>query len=177
MRTRKPDKHGSSEPLEIPEHLGAVTSRFALARGRAWIVYSAASWALIFAGFHIIWAAGWYPLLDAEGMRVAFAVPWKWWFDVVVAGMCIIAAPVSLALFFPWGQRVPRRALVTVAWIGTALLVSRAVASIVQTLYLIVAHGFSLPRMSVWEPWFYLGATLFSLNLWSWNVAQRASLR
>ena len=161
--------------LNTPKGVARVAHE--LARGRAWIAYSAASWSLIFAVFHIIWAAGWYPLLDAEGARAAFAVPWKWWFDVVVAGMCIIAAPVSLALFFPWGQRVPRRALATVAWIGTTLLVSRAVASIVQTVYLIVAHGFSLPRMGVWEPWFYLGATLFSLNLWSWNVAQRASLR
>ena len=154
-----------------------MNTRTELARGRAWIAYSAASWSLIFAVFHIIWAAGWYPLLDAENTRRAFAVPWKWWFDVVVAGMCIIAVPVSLALFLPWGQRVPRRALITVAWIGTVLLVSRAIASMVEALYLTVAHEFSLPRMSVWEPWFYLGATLFSLNLWSWHVAQRASLR
>ena len=32
-----------------------------------WVAYAAALWAAVFAVFHIIWAAGWYPLLDAEG--------------------------------------------------------------------------------------------------------------
>jgi hypothetical protein len=37
--------------------------------------YAAARWAFIFATFHVIWAAGAYPLLDAEQARVAFATP------------------------------------------------------------------------------------------------------
>jgi hypothetical protein len=47
-------------------------------RGTPWASYGAAIWASIFAVFHIVWAAGWYPLLNAEQARVAFAVPWKW---------------------------------------------------------------------------------------------------
>ena len=78
----------------------------------AWVAYVAALWASVFAIFHIIWAAGWYPLLHAEQARVAFATPWKWAFDVVVAAMCVIAVSVTL------------------------------------------------------EPWFYLGAILFSLSTW-----------
>ena len=43
-------------------------------RGSPWAAYGAAIWALIFAVFHIVWAAGWYPLLNAEQARIAFAV-------------------------------------------------------------------------------------------------------
>ena len=146
------------EHLRMPRH-----------DSHARIAYAAAGWALIFALFHIAWAAGWYiGLADKEASRIAFARPFTWWYDVVVAGMCVVAVPVSLALFSPWGRRVPRRGLMTLAWIGTMLLVLRAVASVVHTVYLIVALGFRFPRMSVWEPWFYLGATLFALNLRLW---------
>ena len=54
----------------------------------AWVAYAAVSWAFVFALLHIIRAAGWYPLLHAEQARVAFATPWKWTFDIVVAAMC-----------------------------------------------------------------------------------------
>src|SRR5512145_1241910 len=97
-----------------------------------WVAYAAALWALVFGIFHIIWAGGWYPLLDAEKARVAFATPWKWAFDVVVAAMCVIAVPVALAPVMSWGQYAPRRLVYTLAWIGSALLVLRAVASLVQ---------------------------------------------
>ena len=84
-----------------------------------WVAYAAALWALVFAAFHIVWAAGWYPLLDEEGARAAFATPWKWTFNVVVAAMCVIAVPVALAPVTAWGQRLPRRLISSVAWIGT----------------------------------------------------------
>ena len=81
-----------------------------------WVAYGAAIWALIFAAFHIIWAAGYYPLLDAEQARIAFAVPWKWTYDVVVAAMCVIAVPVALAPVMSWGQYLPRL-LIFRAWV------------------------------------------------------------
>ena len=129
-----------------------------------WVAYAAASWAAVFAVFHIIWAAGAYPLLDAEQARAAFATPWKWAYDVAVAGMCVIAVPVALAPVMSWGQRSPRRLIYTVALIGTVLLVLRAVASVLQTVYLLSAGRFQLAAMGIWEPWFYLGAVLFGLS-------------
>lgn len=54
-------------------------------RQGSWVAYAAALWALVFAAFHLVWAAGWYPLLNAEEVRIAFANPWKWAFDVLVA--------------------------------------------------------------------------------------------
>ena len=131
-----------------------------------WVAYAAALWAAVFAAFHIIWAAGWYPLLDAEGARVAFAIPWKWTFDVVVAVMCVIAVPVALAPVMSWSPRALRRPIYTLAVIGSALLVLRSVASLIQVGYFIASGRFRLGILGVWEPWFYLGATLFTLSTW-----------
>ena len=143
-----------------------------------WAPYAAAIWAAVFAVFHIVWAAGSYPLLDAEQARVAFATPWKWAYDVAVAAMCVIAVPVALAPVMSWGQRLPRRLIYTVALIGTVLLDLRAVASVVQTVYLVSAGRFQLKEMGVWEPWFYLGAVLFSLSTWRtrrWSITGGAA--
>ncbi|MGH7714060.1 MAG: DUF3995 domain-containing protein [Gemmatimonadaceae bacterium] len=139
-----------------------------------WIAYAAACWALIFGAFHIIWAAGWYPGLDPLQAQAAFAVPWKLAYDLVAAAMCIIAVPVALALAMPWGRRVPRRLLVPLAWTGTGLLFLRAVASIIQTAYFLVTGQFSVRDMGVWEPWFYVGATLFTINLWQYWRREKA---
>jgi hypothetical protein len=99
------------------------------------VAYAAAAWALVFAGFHIIWAAGWYPLLDGERTRVAFANRWMWTYDVVVAAVCIIAVPVALAPVTSWGRSLPRRLTFTLAIVGSALLVVRSAASLVQMVY------------------------------------------
>lgn len=141
-----------------------------------WVAYAAALWASVFAIFHIFWAAGWYPLLDAEQARVAFATPWKWTYDVVVAGMCIIAVPVALAPVTSLGQHAPRRLIYTLAGIGTALLLLRSVASLIQAGYLLLVGRFRLSDIGIWEPWFYLGAMLFSITTWRtrpWSHADR----
>lgn len=135
-------------------------------RGGLWVAYAAGLWASVFAAFHIIWAAGWYLLLDAEQARITFATPWKWAFDVVVAAMCVIAVPVALAPVMSWGQQVPRRLIYTLAWVGAAMLVLRSAASLVQTSCLVATGRFRFGVMGIWEPWFYLGAILFSLSTW-----------
>lgn len=143
-------------------------------RAGHWISYAAALWALVFAIFHIIWAAGRYPLLDAERARIAFATPWKWAYDVVVAVMCVIAVPVALAPVMSWGERAPRRLIYTLAWIGTALLLFRSVASLIQAGYLVAAGRFRVTGLGIWEPWFYIGAILFSLSTWRSRHWRRA---
>ena len=131
-----------------------------------WAAYAAALWALIFALFHLIWATGWYVGLDPEQARLAFAKTPFLVYDLVVAGMCAFAVPVALALAMPWGQRLPRRLVSLFAWSGTALLVLRSVASIIQTVYLIGSGQFVVESRGLWELWFYLGATLFSIGTW-----------
>jgi hypothetical protein len=133
---------------------------------RYWVAYAAALWAAVFAVFHVIWAAGWYPLLNAERARIAFATPWKWWFDVVVAVMCVIAVPVVLAPVTRWGRHVPRRLIYALLCVGSTLLVLRAGASLVQVGYFAATGRFRIMAVGIWEPWFYLGAVLFSLVTW-----------
>lgn len=133
-----------------------------------WVAYAAALWAAVFAVFHIIWAAGWYPLLD-EGAPVAFATPWKWTFDVVVAAMCVIAVPVALAPVMSWGRGAARRLIYTVACIGTTLLLLRLAGALVQTGYLLAAGRFHFAIIGIWDWWFLVGTILFTLNTWGWR--------
>jgi hypothetical protein len=110
-------------------------------------------------------------LLDAELARAAFATPWKWAYDVVVAAMCVIAVPVALAPVMSWGRHLPRRLILALASVGSALLVLRSVASLAQTGYLVAMGRFSFAAMGIWEPWFYLGTMLFSLSTWrAWRI-------
>jgi hypothetical protein len=154
-------------PLSDPAYRELFARVEALERGRRWVAYAAALWAAVFAVFHVIWAAGWYPLLNAEQARIAFATPWKWAYDVVVAAMCVIAVPVALAPVMPsWGQHLPRRLIYTLACIGSTLLVLRAGASLAQVVYLASTGRFRVLAVGIWEPWFYLGAILFSLSTW-----------
>jgi hypothetical protein len=143
-------------------HPPAITIRC----GSSWAAYSAALWALIFAIFHVIWATGWYVGLDPEAARKAFAKTPFFVYDLVVAGMCAFAEPVALALAMPWGCRIPRRLDGLFAWTGTGLLLLRSVASVVQAVYLIGTRQFPVETRGLWELWFYLGATLFSLATW-----------
>ena len=136
-----------------------------------WPVYAAAAWALIFALFHLIWAAGWYVGLDAEQTQKAFAKPLFLAFDLLIAVMCMIAVPVALALVRPWGERLPRKMIGALAWSGSLLLGLRAVASLIQTVYLVAAGKFAAgPRMVLWEAWFYVGAILWGLTVWKFKV-------
>lgn len=132
----------------------------------SWAAYAAALWALVFAVFHVIWATGWYVGLDPEQARIAFAKTPFFIYDLVVAGMCAFAVPVALALEMPWGRRLPRWLVGLLAWGGTGLLVLRSVASVIQTIYLIGSRQFVVESRGLWELWFYLGATLFSLATW-----------
>jgi hypothetical protein len=128
--------------------------------------YAAALWSLIFAVFHVLWATGWYVGLNPETARIAFAKKPFFVYDLVVAGICVFAVPVALALAMQWGRRLPRRLVGLFAWGGTGLLVLRSVASVIQAVYLIGARQFPVEIRGLWELWFYLGAILFSLATW-----------
>lgn len=130
------------------------------------MAYAAAVWAAVFAVFHIIWAAGSYPLLDAEGARVAFANPWKWTFDVVVAAVCLVAVVVALAPVRAWGQHLPQGVVYRLAWIGSALLILRFVAAVSQTGYLVAVGRFRFAMIGLWDWWFVLGTVLFGVSTW-----------
>jgi magnesium-transporting ATPase (P-type) len=135
-------------------------------RLRRWVAHAAALWAAVFAVFHIIWAMGWYPLLDAEQARLAFATRWKWVYNAVVAVICLVAVPVALAPVSSWGRHVPRRLIYTLAVVGSTLLVLRVGASLIQLVYFAATREFRVIGVGIWEPWFYLGAVLFTVSTW-----------
>src|SRR5882724_6526789 len=111
----------------------------------SWAAYAAALWALIFAFFHTVWAAGWYVgLWPKEFWRQSFQQTRFLVSDIVVAGICLLAVAVELALVQPWGRRVPRWLLGFLAWCGTGLLVLRSGASVVQMAYFLVKGTFVL---------------------------------
>ncbi len=140
---------------------------------RSWPAYGAALWALIFAGVHIAWAAGWHIGLRAEQAQKAFNQRWFLIYDLVVAAMCVVAVPVALALVRPWGRRLPARLPGLLAWGGTALLVLRSGGSIIQLLYKVLKGSFVANPMYLWEAWFYLGAVLFGVSAWKFSAAQK----
>jgi len=141
---------------------------------RTWIGYAAAVWALVFAAFHVVWATGWYVGLDQEPASTAFARRWFLTYDLVVAGMFVFAVPVALALFQPWGRRVPRWLLGLLAWSGTGLLTLRGAGGVIQTAYFAAVGR---PLHARWDAWFCLGAVLFGLSTWAYWRERREGAR
>jgi hypothetical protein len=134
--------------------------------GMRWIAYAASLWAFVFGVFHVLWVLGWYVGLNPETARIAFQSPVLMTYDLLVVGACALGTIVTLGMVMPWGQRVSPRLLGGVARIGTALLVLRAGASLVQTGYLLVVGRFTFAVWGIWEPWFFLGALLFGVSTW-----------
>ena len=127
-----------------------------------WFAFGAALWALIFAALHVAWALGWYIGLDHELARHAFQRRWFLVYDLVAAGLCMVAFAVALALAPHWRQYALVRKL---AWVGTALLALRGAAGIAQDVYLAVSGGNLRAAAMLWDLWFCLGAMLFGIAL------------
>ena len=134
-------------------------------RGLATVEHVAALWALVFAAFHFIWAAGWYVGLDRVAAREMFAVPWKLAYDLVAGALCVVGVAVALALAHPWGRRLPRRLVGGLAWTGTGLLILRGGGGALQGLYWALSGRDVIQRSSIWELWFCLGAVLFWISV------------
>lgn len=130
------------------------------------VEYAAAAWAGIFSALHVAWAAGWYVGLPATEAEVAFARGWFWTYNLIVAGACLLGFLVALAFVEPWGRRLPRPLLRGVAWIGTCVLVARAIGSLLQLTYRLLKGRYAWAPMQLYELWFYLGAVLFAAALW-----------
>lgn len=131
-----------------------------------WIDYGAALWALIFAALHVAWAMGWYTGLDAESARKAFERGWFLAYDLIAAGLCLLAVAVALALFQPWGRRLPRSLISVLAWGCAGILVLRAGAGVIHLAFLAAAGNNVSSVLSFWDLWFCLGAGLFAASVW-----------
>ena len=81
-------------------------------------------WASVFAHLSHHLGRRLVPALNAELARLAFATPWKWAYDVVVAVMCSDRGTGSAgAVTASWGRHLSRRLIFTLACIGSTLLV------------------------------------------------------
>jgi len=82
---------------------------------------------------------------------------WRYYFDLAVIFLSLLAFFVALALIQTWGQVIPRWILRTMAWLASAMLTLRGVAGL-------VADGTSDP---VWWPTFLVGGILFGSVAWA----------
>jgi Na+/H+-translocating membrane pyrophosphatase len=124
--------------------------------------YYAAAWSLVFAALHVIWACGWYIGLNPESAAKAFQKPWFLAYDLVVAGLCLVAASLGLALARPRSLR-HRRAALGMGCAAAAILTLRGVAGLSQASYLVAMGRNVIDRLAAWDVWFCLGGMLFTL--------------
>lgn len=138
-----------------------------------WIEYGAALWALVFVLLHVAWAFGWYIGLDAGEARKAFERGWFLAYDLIAAGLCLLAVAVALALVRSWGRKMSRRLLVAAVWSCAVILLLRGGAGAVNAVYLAIVGGSFTPLFSFWDWWFCLGALFFAAS--AWRFSRRAA--
>jgi hypothetical protein len=76
---------------------------------------------------------------------------WRYYFDLAVILLCMLALFVALALIRPWGRIIPRWILRAMAWIAFGMLTLRGVAGLIY-------DGLSDP---IWWPTFLVGGIVF----------------
>jgi hypothetical protein len=122
-----------------------------------WVHYVAAAWAVIFAAPHVWWALGvpaGFP--GGPANHELMMTTWRYYYDVLVIVLSVIAILVALAPIQRWGDRVSRRIMRTMAWVAAAMLTLRGVAGL-------IADGLS---DLVWWPLFLAGGLLFGGIAW-----------
>ena len=135
--------------------------------------YGAALWALIFAALHVAWALGWYVGLDHELARQAFQRRWFLVYDLVAAGLCVVAFAVALALTQQLGQRKLAGLLRKLTWGGTVVLALRGGAGVAQDVYIAASGGKLRAAAVLWDMWFCLGALLFGIIVWQFSRSRK----
>jgi hypothetical protein len=184
-----PGEHGGANMTQRIENSRA--SREARADSLTWAGYAAATWAFLFAAMSFYWALG--GRLGSETIGDAITKP-------VLAGdptilaivwitgvLKVVAGVVALALVQPWGQRIPRSALLLAGWGAGTLFLVYGAANLVQDA-LIVLGAIPTPtglgavaarwHLCLWDPWWLLGGVLFALASWSyWRHGHTHSVR
>jgi hypothetical protein len=95
--------------------------------------YSTFAWVLIFDAFHVYWELGGrfgfgdqpdpLPHDDTTVQKIL---------GVILLALFVLGTALPVALVQPWGRRIPRWILVTMAWVAAGLLTVRAVAAFVD---------------------------------------------
>jgi hypothetical protein len=121
-KTREPVLAGASGDRSPPRAAGS-----ARARATATAANRALYWTVAFIALHVYWYLGGRVGFgdQVDSLPGAPSNLGDWIFSLVVFGMFAAGLAVPSALARPWGQRVPRRLLVWLMWIGCAVLVVR----------------------------------------------------
>ena len=121
---------------------------------------------------------GWYVGLNHESARQAFQRRWFLMYDLVAAGLCVLAFGVALALVQPGGRRLPYSLVGLLALVGTGLLAVRGVAGVAQNVYLATVSRHLPNAAALWDVWFCVGAILFGVSVWQfWRTPRRRDSR
>jgi uncharacterized membrane protein YphA (DoxX/SURF4 family) len=142
---RQPDRYTIDHLISLPPAPSVSSS----ARS---IHYAAAAWAVLFAAPHVWWALG-VPagMPGGRASHELLMTSWRYYFDLVVIGLSVLAFIVAIAPIRAWGRPIPRWVLRTMAWIACVMLGLRGIAGL-------VADGISDP---IWWPMFLAGGILF----------------
>jgi hypothetical protein len=120
--------------------------------GTRWVHYAASIWSILFAAPHVWWALGvptGFP--GGQAHHELMITTWRYYGDVAVILLCVLAVGVALAPVQQWGALIPRRLLRVMAYTASAMLGLRGLAGM-------IVDGVSDP---VWWPTFLAGAILF----------------
>ena len=120
--------------------------------GIRWVHYTASIWSVLFAAPHFWWALGvptGFP--GGQANHELMMTTWRYYFDVAVILLSVLAVCVALAPIQRWGALIPRRLLRVMASAASAMLGLRGLAGM-------IADGMSDP---VWWPIFLTGGILF----------------
>lgn len=131
------------------------------AQRRRWINWAACLWALMFAAPHTWWALGFsagFPggLARGRANHHLMMTTWRYYFDLAVILLSILAILVALAPIQTWSRNIPRWIVRTMAWIASGMLTLRGVAGLI--------HDGSSDL--VWWPTFLVGGILFGSVAW-----------
>jgi hypothetical protein len=88
---------------------------------------------------------------------------WRYYFDLAVILLCMLALFVALALIRPWGRIIPHWILRAMAWIAFGMLTLRGVAGLIH-------DGLS---DLIWWPTFLVGGVLFGSVAWAAKSERR----
>jgi hypothetical protein len=151
-------------------------------RATVWVGCATVAWAFVFAGVSFYWASGGTVGVSTIGPAITkpvLAHDPAWiallWVTVVLK---VLVGLLALALVQPWGQRVPRRPLLVVAW-GACLVMAlyEGAASWIQH-GLMAAGVIGVPsglgmtalrwHLLLWDPWWLVGGLLLGVAAWGY---------
>ncbi|GLV59765.1 hypothetical protein KDH_65900 [Dictyobacter sp. S3.2.2.5] len=164
-----------------------------------WAGYASLGWVIIFLGFHVYWAfGGRFGLGDAIAPLPAFPHSvGAWLFTIIVFAMFVLGIIVPLAIVQSWGPGLPRWMLLIACWIGSIVLIVRAVASMIDDFsrltgilpngltgmtYAQITGDSQISAYTLWsgrgiDVYFLLGGILYGIAAWNYAQQKRRTKR